>query len=218
MALAFDKLYRMFLVEVGKHRVGTINPEQFALLFNLAQNEVVTNKLALMDANKKIQDDLNPLVRHLTSTMELDTTEMHKCFTCERIEAIKRIKSIRVLLNNMHNARCNFLPSNRKDLLNSVYDRPTDKRVYYELGYLNTKQVIRVFVPITTNSVKAYVDYYTDPIWITSANVITSNAYQFSNEMSIEIINVAARMCIEGNQDARYQSFLAEQQNRIVNQ
>jgi len=25
-------------------------------------------------------------------------------------------------------------------------------------------------------------------------------------------------MCIEGNQDARYQSFLAEQQNRIVNQ
>jgi hypothetical protein len=208
----------MFLTEVGKHRVGTVLPDQFALLFNLAQNEVVTNKLALMDVNKKIQDDLNPLIRHLIVVMEQDTTEMHKCFTTERTEAIKRIKSIRALLNNTYNARCNFLPSARKSVLDNVYDKPTDKRVYYELGHLNSKSVIRVFTPITTTNVKLYVDYYTDPVWITAANVVLTSAYQFSNEMSIEIINVAARMCIEGNQDARYQTFLAEQQNRNVNQ
>lgn len=218
MALAFDKLYRLFLTDVSKHRVGTVLPEQFALLFNLAQNEVITNKLALMDSNKKVQDDLNPLIRNTNVNMVVDTTEMHKCFTVERTASIKRIKSIRVLLNNLSNARCNLIRSNEKDKLNSVYDRPSDKRVYYELAYTSTVPVIRVYTPVATTTCKAYIDYYTDPEWITEANVITSSAYLFSNEMSIEIIHVAARMCIEGNQDARYQSFLAEQQQRNTNQ
>ena len=219
MAYAFDKLYRLFLTEVGKHRVGSVNPEQFAMFFNLAQNEVVTNKLSMMDVNKKINDDLNPLVVTANYVMTTDTTQLHKCFTTERPSNCKRIKSIHVLINGNTNAKCIYLPANQKSKLDSVYDKPNDKRVYYELSVLSTTNVIRVFVPVICTSAKIYIDYYKEPDYITESDVVkTSTNYIFSNEMSIEIISAAARMCLEANQDARYGTFAGDQKNKSNNQ
>lgn len=219
MGLPFNILYREFLAEVGKHRVGTILPSDFAILFNQAQEEVVTNKLAAIEINKKAVEDLLPLDHKSSFVMSVNDTELTKCFSVERPLNVRRIKNIRLLLDDLHNSRCVFLASNLKsDKLNGVYSKPTVRNCYYDFKNESDKVMINVYVPQITTSCELYLDYYKEPIRQDAQSVVSDSLCLFNNEMCIEIINVAARMCIERKQDARFQTFSLDLKNKNTNQ
>ena len=217
----FKSLYKDFLSEVQKHRVGSIVPSEFAILFNQAQEEVVTNKLAAIELNKKITDDLIPLISSVKgSSMTEFVGDLMKCFTFERPVTCRRISKITITLNSTNNAKCILLKGNMEtEMLNSVYGKPSIRQTYYKFDNINNKVVIKVYVPILTTSVKIYLDYYSNPEPVTEQIVISDTVEcKFSKEMCTEIINVAARMCLERNQDARNQTFNADLKNKNSNQ
>ena len=220
MGRQYVQLYKEFISNVGKHKVGTVIPEEFATLFNLALEEVYTNKLSGMEVNKKITDDLNIFNDSIKNVnMTLDASDLYRCFTVSRPSACKRIKKITVVLDSKYNARCVQIKAQNKEIiLSSVLDRPTVKKCYYELTMNGTIEIIRVYVPIITNTVKAYVDFYKEQTLVTETDVTSTNVLPYSNEMCTEIINVASRMCIERNQDGRYQTFGNELKQKQINQ
>lgn len=220
MGRQYKQLYKEFLSNVGKHRVGTVIPDEFALIFNVSVEEVLTNKLSVMGVNKKITDDLQSLTSSSNNvSMTLDNTELYRCFTVARPTGCRRIKSLRVVLDDKYNSRCVYLEPHRKNIvLESVFDKPTIKRCYYEEIVQSNNLYIRVFVPTITQTAKMYCDFYKEPTLVSASDVISTNECPYSNEMCTDIINVASRMCIERNQDGRYQTFVNELRQKQNNQ
>lgn len=215
MGRQYKQLYQEFLSNVNKRKVGTVLPEEFAMLFNLAVEEVYTNKLSVMDVNKKINTDLNTFIDSQSGNMTVDITGAYRCFTMTPSNAIRRVKSIRLLLDNKFNAKCVEIKANRRSsILDSVYDSPTVQKCYYELA--NGKIV--AYVPKITNAVKAYIEYYKEVTPVTDSTVISVGVCPYTSEMCTEIVNAASRLCIERNQDGRYQSFAVDLKNKQTNQ
>jgi len=219
--MTFKTIYKDFLAIVGKHRVGTVLPAEFALVFNQAQEEVITNKLAVIELNKKVTDDLIPLIKSVKGTvMTLSTDTQYLCYQFERPAECRRVKRIAILLNGSWNAKCSLLKSvEETDVLSGVYSRPNQKQVYYKFDIISEKTYIVVYVPPLMTSVKIYLDYYSHPTRVDETMVIKDDlSCVFGNEVTVEIINAAARMYLERSQDVRNQTFNADLKHKNTNQ
>ena len=219
-------MYKDFLLLVKKSRVGTVIPEEFTRVLNMAIEEVVTNKFSVLEMNKKSFDDLSPLRKAFkTQTMAVDTSESYTAYSCaiNTTAGYRRIAAVSVNLSktgqSLSNIKCHLLPTIEKtEVLNGYYSKPSIMKCYY-IPFVDTStQKLKIYVPSGFTTVTSNYDIYTNPTVATAANVTDANLQcQFGKEMSTQIVNVAARMYIEGNADPRYQSFLHEQQNKINN-
>jgi hypothetical protein len=69
-------MYKDFLTLVKKARVGTVVPEEFTRVLNLAIEEVVNTRLSTLEMSKKVYDDLSPLRKTLKSqAMTIDAND-----------------------------------------------------------------------------------------------------------------------------------------------
>lgn len=224
----YRDMYKNFLSNVRKSRVGTVKPEDFALVLNLAINEVVTNKLSGMELNKKVTDDLVPLSK---SVSLIDTTpdvrlKYSEC-TVEITNGYRRIRSVAVDLSATYSGvKCVKISSyEESDILNGYYSRPSVFQCYYEPDLSDNKQQLKIFIPKSfpiaatpQNYVKVNVKYYGNPTVVTASDVVSNAAQtQFGVEMATEVVNIASRMYIERVQDPRFQSFSHELNNKITN-
>lgn len=210
-------IYKEFLVQVGKHRVGTVIPSEFAILLNQGIEEVVTNKMAMMDINKKTIDDLIPLIVSIKGEPMIKYADQYPCYVFGLASNYRRMKRVSVLLDNKWNVKSNILKSNQEtDILGGVFSRPntTANNTYYKMERIDGENFVKVFVPTLTHSCKLYCDFYRHPAMVDQADVIDADKdFEFGKEMATEIILAAARMCIERNQDPRYQTFSIDQRN-----
>lgn len=209
-------IYKDFLAEVGKHRVGTVIPSEFVILINQGIEEVVSNKMAMMDINKKTIDDLLPLVASIKGAPMLVERDQYPCWVYQLASNCRRIKRVSVTLNNNWNSKCNPIVSNEEsELLDGVFSRPnaTIRNTYYKMEQIDGEKSIKVFTPPAMTSCKLYCDFYRHPTMLDEEDVISNKEFEFGKEMATEIILAAARMCIERNQDVRYQSFSIDKKN-----
>jgi hypothetical protein len=107
----------------------------------------------------------------------------------------------------------------KTEVLNGYYSKPSKYKCYYITVVDSSSQKLRIFIPSGyTTGITSNFDIYVNPDVVPVADVTDNTKYfQFSKEMSVSVINAAARMYIEGNADPRYQSFLTEQQIKLNN-
>lgn len=207
----YRNIYDTFLAGVRKNKVGTIFPEEFAILWNDSTEEVVTNKLSIFEVNKKIITDLLPLKRVFNSIVSNAIEKSnYKYFSCTFPNDLRREIDIDVIVDDKQ-TRHYLLKGNQKfNLFNDPYYKPSKLRVYYD--YINGNNIngLNIYTPIDANSVKVLIEYYKHPYKVTSSDVILDKLCEFEREMSNEIIDTAIRKSIERNQDPRYQTIINE--------
>jgi hypothetical protein len=244
----YRELYKEFLVGVRKNKVGTIPPAEFATLYNQAVEEVVTKKLAIMELNKKVTNDLLPLFNKEISLFDqyagfygVDTNPVnYDILTYQILSAnfIRREVSVSlVYLRSIDEdaydkeVRCSKISENESvDLLNDVYYKPSMLKAYYKLDVTHPSgesslQNFCFFVKkgsYKPSMLKLRLTYYMQPRIAKAIgnedNVTSSDEVQFGREMSTEIIDTAIRMCIERNQDARVETYQNELNQKNTNQ
>lgn len=223
-------MYKDFLMLVKKSRVGTVIPEEFVRLLNLAIEEVVSQKIAVLELNKKVNDDLLPLkMSQKDLVLVNDSTDPFGGYiTSVAVGAAgsyRRIASVKVDLVKAglppikKNIKCYFLSSfEASDVLGGYYSRPSVFKCYYMPVLSSNQYKIRVYIPAGYVASKCSCDLYLNPGIVLLSDVTNlNNQCQFNMEVSSAIVNVAARMCIESNADPRYQSFVNEQQIKSNN-
>ncbi len=212
------QLYKDFLSIVRKNRVGTVIPSEFAMIYNQAQEEVIANKLAVFDINKKIVNDLTPLMRSIKNVDLEKNNDQFYSYYYKLPNNFRRERRVSVNIDNK-NVLCSLLKSNMEtEILSNVYMKPNYKRCYYKIDIIGENSCIVVYVP-ETKEIKFYLDYFIEPKMITEDEVISDTEISmFDKELTTEIINVAARMYIERVQDIRYKTMINELQQKNTNQ
>lgn len=218
MAVGFpyNMMYREAIAICQKHRVGTIVPEQFYILWNQAQEKIVAQKIQVMEVNKKAYDDLLPLkeqFKNVPFTLASDGYA-YRIASYEFDVPYRRILKVSVKLSaDTAPVKCVLLKANEAtDILNGVYSAPTIHQCYYSIE-LDGTTFIRVYVPTATTVVTGHIEYYVEPTLVTATDVVdTALESVFNKEMCDEIIRMAALMYIERVQDPRYQTYINSQQ------
>lgn len=216
-------MYKDFLSIVRKSRIGTVIPEEFARVLNQAMEEIITNKLSTMEISKKIYDDLSPLRKNVKNQiMTLDQADNFTAVSAiiNTTVGYRRIASVSVNLSStIKNVKCHFITSNEKtEILTGYYSKPSKFKCYYAPYVSGPSQKLKIYVPSTmTIGVTSNYDIYVDPALVTQQNVITESKSIFGKEICNEFVNAAARMYIERVQDARFQTFNHDLNNKINN-
>lgn len=217
-AIKYIDLYKDFLALVRKSRVGTVIPKEFTLFFNLAQEEVISHILSVMDLNKKFMNDLLPL-RKVSSVLDIT---MDSAISTRYLTGVantptdcRTISRVIVRVSPTDSAKVNLIHSNElSSVVDGVFSKPTKKNCYYHLDRISDTDKIRLFV--ANGSVQVYtgiqypkciVEYYTTPIVVMEADVVGSSTCMFNKEVCTDIINTAVRMYLENVQDARYATY-----------
>ena len=214
-AIKYVDMYREFLTVVRKSRVGTVLPSEFTSFFNLAQEEVIASKLAVLDLNKKIMNDLLPLRKTsllLDITLDLVNSTRYRTGVINLPLDCRREERVVTQISPTIEAKTNLIKSNEiSSIVDGVYSKPTTKNCYYHLDRITTTDKVRLYVPdmiYATGYPKSKLEYYTTPTVITEANVVSSSdVCVFNKEVCTEIVNASARMYLESVQDARYSTF-----------
>lgn len=213
--IKFIDLYKDFLTIVRKSRVGTVLPLEFSQYFNLGQEEVISQKLQVLDLNKKFMDDLLPL-RKSTSDLDvsLESTKStrYKSGLVSIPNDCRRISRVITIITSSSEAKTNLIKSNEiSSVVDVVFGKPTTRNCYYHLERDNNLDKVRLYLPYivyASSFPKCRLEYYTTPTVVTDLNVVSSSDLcVFNKEVCTEIINAASRMYLEGVQDARYQTF-----------
>ena len=205
-----------FLAIVRKSRVGTVQPYDMAVILNQATEAVVTDKLKVIEIDKKSYNDLLPL--RVTTTVDATATDAGDLFPNKTFAVPQNFRrDIRLTAKFGTNAptKTILIKSNEAtDILNGVFSRPTIHQTYYMyfLDGGNTPS-IKIYTGSITDGVKAQFEYYKNPAVITENMIVGgSTLSEFNNEVSMEIIEKAALMYLERVQDARVNTF-----NNITN-
>ena len=204
-----------FLAIVRKSRVGTVQPYDMAVILNQATEAVVTDKLKVIEIDKKSYNDLLPL--RTTTTIDATTSDAGDLFPNKMFAVPSNFRrDIRLTTKFGTNAptKTILIKSNEAtDILNGVFSRPGIHQTYY-MYYLNGNiPSIKIYTGSITDDVKAQFEYYKNPIVITENMIVEgSTLSEFNNEVSMEIIEKAALMYLERVQDARVNTF-----NNITN-
>lgn len=214
-AIKFMDMYKDFLTIVRKSRVGTVLPSEFVRFINLGQEEVISQKLKVLDLNADLMNDLLPL-RAVSSaldiTLESATSTRYRTGLCSTPTDCRRISRVVTLISSSIEAKTNLIKSNEiSSIVGGVFSKPTLRNCYYHLERVSATNKLKLFVPMLTYSAsypKCRLEYYTTPISITESNVVSlSDVCMFSKEVCTEIVNATARMYLESIQDARYSTF-----------
>jgi hypothetical protein len=217
-AIKYIDMYKDFLTIVRKSRVGTVEPKEFTSFINLAQEEIVSQMLEVMDLNKKFMNNLLPLRNtsvQLDITLDSALSTRYRTGVCTTPTDCRRIARITVIISSTVIAKTNLIKSNEvSEIVDGVFSKPTSKNCYYHLERDSTTDKVRLFVPnmiygsTPIEYPKCILEYYTTPTAITEVNVVSSSeTCVFNKEVCTEIVNIAARMYLESVQDARYQTF-----------
>jgi len=217
-AIEYINLYKDFLSLVRKSRVGTVIPNEFALFFNLAQEEVISQMLSVMDLNKKFMNNLLPLRKvsnNLDITMDSAISTRYLTGVANTPIDCRTISRVIVRVSPTDIAKVNLIKSNElSSVVDGVFSKPTKKNCYYHLDRIENTDKIRLFVAngsvqtyLTVQYPKCIVEYYTTPIVVTETDVVGSSTCMFNKEVCTEIINTAVRMYLENVQDARYSTY-----------
>lgn len=204
-----------FLAIVRKSRVGTVQPYDMAVILNQATEAVVTDKLKVIEIDKKSYNDLLPL--RTTTTIDATVADAGDLFPNKMFAVPSNFRrDIRLTTKFGTNAptKTILIKSNEAtDILNGVFSRPGIHQTYY-MYYLNGNiPSIKIYTGSITDSVKAQFEYYKNPAVITENMIVGgSTLSEFNNEVSMEIIEKAALMYLERVQDARVNTF-----NNITN-
>jgi len=216
------EMYKDFLSLVRKSRVGTVGPTEFTQILNLAQEEVISQMLKVLDLNQKFMSGLLPL-RTITDPLSLTAIIP---LTSDRYNPYKvasgypsdcrMISRVITLLEANLETKTNLVKSNEiSNIVNGVYSKPTKNICYYQLEVYEVNNIrtesIKLFLPsinIVSPYPKCIIEYYKSPTAIPLADVIdNSKSCVFNKDICTDIINTAARMYLENIQDARYQTF-----------
>ena len=217
----YKSIYKMFLSVVNKSRIGTVTPIEFVEVFNLAQEEVVTNKMSAMGMNKKIIDDLMPLFRTLRNIngVKNDNDYSSLAFTLTVPTNMRRVVRITASFISGINAKISLLKNNEEsEMFQSVYSRPTARQSYYKMDMVSGTPIIVVFSPKSISSLRVTIEYYVNPTRITESLSVSTTESIWNIEMITEIVNVAARMYLEKVADQRVQTYNSELKNKSQNQ
>lgn len=222
----FNMMYREAVAICQKHRVGTIVPEQFYILWNQAQEKIVAQKIQVMEVNKKAYDDLLPLkraIKNISFTIANDGySYLIGRYTIPT--EYRRILKLSVKLSPTGiPVKTILIKANEAtDILNGVYSAPSAHQIYYSIDYVPysvgppvvpASRTINIYVPIGTTSATGHIEYYVDPTLVTATDVVdTTLESVFNKEMCDEIIRMTALMYIERVQDPRYQTYINSQQ------
>lgn len=204
-----------FLAIVRKSRVGTVQPYDMAVILNQATEAVVTDKLKVIEIDKKSYNDLLPL--RTTTIIDATTSDAGDLFPNKMFAVPSNFRrDIRLTAKFGTNAptKTILIKSNEAtDILNGVFSRPGIHQTYY-MYYLNGNiPSIKIYTGSITDDLKAQFEYYKNPIVITENMIVEgSTLSEFNNEVSMEIIEKAALMYLERVQDARVNTF-----NNITN-
>lgn len=204
-----------FLAIVRKSRVGTVQPYDMAVILNQATEAVVTDKLKVIEIDKKSYNDLLPL--RTTTTIDATTSDAGDLFPNKMFAVPSNFRrDIRLTTKFGTNAptKTILIKSNEAtDILNGVFSRPGIHQTYY-MYYLNGNiPSIKIYTGSITDDIKAQFEYYRNPVVITENMIVEgSTLSEFNNEVSMEIIEKAALMYLERVQDARVNTF-----NNITN-
>ena len=204
-----------FLAIVRKSRVGTVQPYDMAVILNQATEAVVTDKLKVIEIDKKSYNDLLPL--RMTATIDATTTDAGDLFPNKTFAVPQDFRrDIRLTAKFGTNAptKTILIKSNEAtDILNGVFSRPGIHQTYYMYFLNGNTPSIKIYTGSITDSVKAQFEYYKNPAVITENMIVGgSTLSEFNNEVSMEIIEKAALMYLERVQDARVSTF-----NNITN-
>lgn len=200
-------IYKKVLTIVRKSGVGTLAPKEFVELINLAQMEVVNNKLALVGTGIRTNDDLLPLhdVQVVSMTKNGDTYDGNLPNEFMRYTDVELTLTYNLV--DYPHVPCYLLHDNqRQTVLNSVYKRPSVRKCYFsfEVGKM------KLYLPSSaTPSVK--LSFYKKPVDIVIDANVTSVNLVWNASMVNEIANRCAAMYIESIKDERFQSLNAEQ-------
>ena len=204
-----------FLAIVRKSRVGTVQPYDMAVILNQATEAVVTDKLKVIELDKKSYNDLLPL--RTTITIDATTTDAGDLFPNKMFAVPSNFRrDIRLTAKFGTNAptKTILIKSNEAtDILNGVFSRPGIHQTYYMYFLNGDIPSIKIYIGNITDAVKAQFEYYKNPVIITENMIVEgSTLSEFNNEVSMEIIEKAALMYLERVQDARVNTF-----NNITN-
>lgn len=204
-----------FLAIVRKSRVGTVQPYDMAVILNQATEAVVTDKLKVIEIDKKSYNDLLPL--RTTTTIDASTSDAGDLFPNKMFAIPSNFRrDIRLTAKFGTNAptKTILIKSNEAtDILNGVFSRPTIHQTYYMYFLNDNVSSIKIYTGSITDDVKAQFEYYRNPVIITENMIVEgSTLSEFNNEVSMEIIEKAALMYLERVQDARVNTF-----NNITN-
>lgn len=230
-AIKHIDMYKDFLALVRKSKVGTVSPVEFTTFYNLATEEVISQMLEVMDLNKKFMDALLPLrVVSDQFSLSMDTTigSRYKSGTVALPTAHRRMSRVVTIIsttvgavNTVNEAKTNLIKSNEvSSIVDGIYSKPTIKNCYYHMEKITTDKV-KIYVPYLTNFTATYpkciLEYYTSPAVIAVADVTVDDNTKisvFNKETCTMIINAAVRMYLENVQDARYQTYNNELNNK----
>lgn len=204
-----------FLAIVRKGRVGTVQPYDMAVILNQATEAVVTEKLKVIEIDKKSYNDLLPL--RVTSTITATVSDPGDLFSNKTFTVPSDFRrDIRLTAKFGENAptKTILIKSNEAtDILNGVFSRPDIHQTYYMYFLMGNVPSIKIYTGNITDSLKAQFEYYKNPTVITESMIIEGSILsEFNNEVSMEIIEKAALMYLERVQDARVSTF-----NNITN-
>ena len=204
-----------FLAIVRKSRVGTVQPYDMAVILNQATEAVVTDKLKVIEIDKKSYNDLLPL--RTTTIIDATTSDEGDLFPNKMFAVPSNFRrDIRLTAKFGTNAptKTILIKSNEAtDILNGVFSRPTIHQTYYMYFLNGNVSSIKIYTGSITDEVKAQFEYYRNPVIITENMIVEgSTLSEFNNEVSMEIIEKAALMYLERVQDARVNTF-----NNITN-
>ena len=204
-----------FLAIVRKSRVGTVQPYDMAVILNQATEAVVTDKLKVIEIDKKSYNDLLPL--RTTTTIDATTSDAGDLFPNKMFAVPSNFRrDIRLTAKFGTNAptKTILIKSNEAtDILNGVFSRPGIHQTYYMYFLNGDIPSIKIYIGNITDAVKAQFEYYKNPVIITENMIVEgSTLSEFNNEVSMEIIEKAALMYLERVQDARVNTF-----NNITN-
>ena len=204
-----------FLAIVRKSRVGTVQPYDMAVILNQATEAVVTDKLKVIEIDKKSYNDLLPL--RTTTTIDATVADAGDLFPNKMFVVPSDFRrDIRLTAKFGTNAptKTILIKSNEAtDILNGVFSRPTIHQTYYMYFLNGNIPSIKIYTGSITDDVRAQFEYYRNPVIITENMIVEgSTLSEFNNEVSMEIIEKAALMYLERVQDARVNTF-----NNITN-
>lgn len=220
-AIKYIDLYKNFLTLVRKSRVGTVTPIEFTSIYNLAQEEIISQMLKVMDLNKTLMIGLLPLRKvsdNLDITVEAPGQTRYKTGVSVLPIDCRSISRITVKLSLTTIAKTNLIKSNEiSSVVGGVYSHPTNRVCFYHLDYADNVKQIRLYIPNRVYELTPIkyptckVEYYQSPptVLVSDVTDATENGKVsiFDAEICTKITNAAARMYIENVENPRYQTF-----------
>ena len=213
MATNID-LHKMVLALANKNKIGTITPEIFLQWVNMAQEDVVDEKLPLIDGSSRIVADLLPL-----KTVDKSATITSGKFSIDGThKKISHVKIVLVKSGVSYYPRVIFLPDNRKnEVLTSNYNKPSERVCYYSFSSATVNSTLTLYVNIHVPdgyTPTVTYDYYKTPDAVTMTEVngaITLQTLVWNKSMCNEIARRTVVMYLESIGDQRYQTLKTEQ-------